>query len=76
MWMVWFLMEQTKTKTIIFSTRQMSRYYHLDNTDAYLVVLNGNEAENRIERKDSMKIRGMKVDQHLTLEEHVAIVIK
>ena len=54
----------------------MSRYYHLDNTDAYLVVLNGNEAENRIERKDSMKIRGMKVDEHLTLEEHVAIVIK
>ena len=69
-------MEQTKTKTMVFSTRQMSRYYHLDKTDAYLVVLNGNEAEKRIERKDTMKIRCMKVDQHPTLEEHVAIVIK
>ena len=57
---------ETKTNTIIFSTRQISRYCHLDNADTNSVVLNGNEAENRIERKDSMKIRGMKVDQHLT----------
>ena len=56
----------TKTKNMIFSTRQMSRYHHLDNANIYSVVLNGNEAENRIERKDSMKIIGMKVDQHLT----------
>ena len=66
----------TKTKTMIFSTRQMSRYHHLDNADTYSVVLNGSEAENRIERKDSMKIVGMKVDQHLKWEEHVANVIK
>ena len=66
----------TKTKTMNFSTRQMSRYHHLDNADTYSVVLNGNEAENRIERKGSMKILGMKVDQHLTWEEHVANVIK
>ena len=61
---------------MIFSTRQMSRYHHLGNADTYSVVLNGNEAENRIERKDSMKILGMKVDQHLTWKEHVANVIK
>ena len=61
---------------MIFSTRQTSRYYHLDNADTYAIVLNGNEAENRIERTDSMKILGMKVDQHLTWEEHVANVIK
>ena len=67
---------RTKTKTMIFSTRQMNRHHHLDNADTYSVVLNGNEAENRIERKDSMKILGMKVDQHLTWEEHVANVIK
>ena len=66
----------TKTKTMIFSTRQMSHYHHLDNADTFSVVLNGNEAENRIERKDSMKMLGMKVDQHLTWEEHVANVIK
>ena len=61
---------------MIFSTRQMSRYHHLGNADTYSFVLNGNEAENRIERKDSMKILGMKVDQHLTWKEHVANVIK
>ena len=66
----------TKTKTMIFSTKQMSRYHHLDNADTYSVVLNGNKAKNKIERKGSMKILGMKVDQHLTWEEHVANVIK
>ena len=55
----------TKTKTVIFSARQMNRYHHLDNADTYLVILNGNEAENRIERNDSTKILGMKVHQHL-----------
>ena len=30
----------TKTKTMIFSTKQMSRYHHLDNADTYSVVLN------------------------------------
>ena len=35
-----------KTKPMILSTRQMSRYHNLDNTDTYSVVLNGNEAEN------------------------------
>ena len=44
----------------------MSRYHHLDNTDTYSVELNGNEAENGIERYNSMKILGIKVDQHLT----------
>ena len=62
----------TKTKTMIFSTRQMSWYHHLDNAHTYSVVSNGNEAENRIKRKNSMKILGMKADQHLTWEEHVA----
>ena len=66
----------TKTKTMIFSTRQMSQYHLLDNADTYSVALNGNEAENRIERKDSMKILGMKVNQHFTWEEHVANVTK
>ena len=66
----------TKTKTMIFSTKQMSRYHHLDNADTYLVVLNGNEAKHKTERKYSMKILGMKVGQHLTWEEHVANVIK
>ena len=61
---------------MIFSTRQMSRYHRLGNADTYLVVLNENEAENRIERKDSMKVLGMKVDQHLTWKEHVVNVIK
>ena len=65
----------TKTKTMIFSIRQMSRYHHLDNADAYSASLKGNEAVNRIERKDNMKILGMKVDQHLTWEEYVANVI-
>ena len=51
----------TKTKTMIFSTKQRSRYHHLDSADTYSVLLNGNEAENRIERKDSLKILGMKV---------------
>ena len=54
----------------------MSRYHHLENTDTYSVVLNGNEAKNRIERKDSKKILGMKVDEHLTWEEHAVNVIK
>ena len=67
---------RTKTKTMIFSTKQMSRYHHLDNANTYSIVLNENEAENRIKRKDSMKILGMKVDQHLTWKEHVANVIK
>ena len=61
---------------MIFSTTQMSRYHHLGNADTYSVVLNGNEAENRIEKKDSMKILGMKVDQHLTWKEHVANMLK
>ena len=61
---------------MIFSTRRVSRYHHLNNGDTYSVVLNRNEAESRIERKDSMKILLMKVDQHLTWEEHVANVIK
>ena len=67
---------EKKTKPMILSTRQMSRYHNLDNTDTYSIVLNGNEAENRIERNDSMKILGMKVDQHLTWEEQVTNVIK
>ena len=54
----------------------MSRYHHLDNADTYSVALNGNKTENRVKRKDSMKILGMKVDKHLTWEEHVANVIK
>ena len=66
----------TENKTMIFSTKQMSRYHHLDNADTYSVVFNGNEAKNKIERKDSMKILGMKVDQHRTWEEHVVNVIK
>ena len=53
----------TKTKTIIFSTRQMGRHHDLDNADTYSVVLNGSEAENKVERKDSMKILDMTVDQ-------------
>ena len=65
-----------KTKIIIFSTRQMSLYHHLDNADTYLVVLNRNEAENRIERKYSMKILGRKVDQHLKWEKYVSNAIK
>ena len=59
-----------KIKTMIFSTRQMSQYHYLDNENTYSVVLNGYEVENRVERKDSMKILGMKVGQHLTWEEH------
>ena len=39
---------RTKTKTMIFSTRHMSRYHYLDNTCTYSVVLNGNGVENRI----------------------------
>ena len=66
----------TKTKSMFFSTRQMSQYHRLDNADTYSVVLNGNESESRIERKDNIKILGVKVDQHLSLEEHVANVIK
>ena len=66
----------TKITTMIFSTRRMSRYHHLNNGDTYSAVLNRNEAESRIERKGSMKILRMKVDQHLTWEEHVANVIK
>ena len=66
----------TKTKTRISSTRQTSRYHHLDKAGTYSIVLNGNEAENRFEEKYSMKILGMKVDQHLTREEHVATVMK
>ena len=31
----------TKTKTMIFSRRQMSRYHHVDNADNYSVVLSG-----------------------------------
>ena len=56
----------TKTKTMILSTKHMSRYNHLDNADSYSAVLNGNGAENRIERKD----------QRLRWEEHVANVVK
>ena len=74
MWIVCFSMEQNQDYD--FSTRQMSRYHHLGNADTYTVELNGNDAENRIERKDSMKILGMKVDQHLTWKEHVGNVIK
>ena len=51
-----------RKQTMIFSSRQMSRYHHLYNADTYSVVLNGNEAKNRIERKDSTKILGTKVD--------------
>ena len=54
----------TKTKTMIFSTRQMIWYHHLNKADTYWVALNENEVENRIERKDRMKILRMKVDQH------------
>ena len=54
-----------KTKTMILSTRQVSRYHHLGNADIYSVVLNGNEAENRVKRKNIMKIRGIKIDQIL-----------
>ena len=66
----------TKTKTMTLSTKQMGRYHHLDNADTYSVVSNGNESETRIEREDGMKTLGIKVDQHLTWEEHVANVIK
>ena len=41
----------TKTKTMIFSTRQMSGYHHLDNADTYSVVLNGNETETELKEK-------------------------
>ena len=51
-----------KTKTMILSTGQVSRYHHLGNADIYSVVLNGNEAENRVKRKNIMKIRGIKID--------------
>ena len=40
-----------KTKTMIFSTRQVSRYHHLGNTDICSVVLKGNGAENRVKKK-------------------------
>ena len=56
----------TKTKTIIFPTRQMRSILSFRQADTYSVVLNGNEAENRIERKDSMEI---------LWEEHVVNVI-
>ena len=55
-----------KTKAMILSTGQMSRYHHLGNAETCSVVLNGNEAEKRVKRKNVMKILGIKVDQHLT----------
>ena len=67
---------ERKLRPRFCSTRQVSRYHHLDNADTYSVVLNGNEAENRTGRKDSMKSLAMEVDQHVTQEEHVANVIK
>ena len=54
-----------KTKTMILSTSQVSRYQHLGNADTCSVVLNANEAENRVKRKNIMKIRGIKIDQIL-----------
>ena len=66
----------TETTTMIFSKRQMSRYHHLDNTDTYSVVLNGNETKQNWKKKDSMKILGIKIEQHLTWEENVINVIK
>ena len=44
----WFSQQDRWVDTII-----------LDIADTYSVVLNGNEAENRIKRKNSMKILGM-----------------
>ena len=58
-----------------FLNKTDDSHHHLDNTDTYSVELNGNEAENKIERKNSMKILDMKVDQHLTWEEHAVNVI-
>ena len=57
----------TKTKAIIFPTRQMRSVLSFRQADTYSVVLNGNEAENRIERKGRMEIQW---------EEHVVNVIK
>ena len=54
-----------KTKTMILSTRQVSRYHHLGNPDIYSVVLNGNEAENRVKRKNIMKILDIKLSNIL-----------
>ena len=65
-----------KTKAMIFSTRQMSRHHHLGNSDTCSVVLKGNGAENRVKRKNIMKILGMKIDQHLTWKECAGNVIK
>ena len=36
-----------KTKTMILSTRPMSRYQHLEKADTYSVRLNGNETEKK-----------------------------
>ena len=55
---------------------QQGRWVDAILVDTYSVVLNGNEAENRTERDDSMKILGMKIDQHLTWEEHISNDIK
>ena len=65
-----------KTKAMIFSTRQMSRHHHLGNSDTCSVVLKENGAENRVKRKNIMKILGMKIDQHLTWKERAGNVIK
>ena len=39
-----------KTKTMIFSTRQVSRYHHLGNADTCSVLLKGNGAENIVKK--------------------------
>ena len=54
----------------------MSQYHNLENPNTYSMVLNEKKGENKLERKVVMKLLGMKVDQHLTWENHISTIIK
>jgi exonuclease III len=61
----------TKTKLMLFSTKQMSRAHKLEEHDIYVTSNN-----KYIQRVDSFKILGVHFNNHLTWNNHVNSIIK
>ena len=66
------IFNQAKTKSMLFSTRQMSKKHHLENPDTYTINSQGKP----VERITTSKILGVVFHENLTWSDHIQNVIK
>ena len=65
------VLNASKTKTILFSSTQMSKRHNLDHKDTFQI----NNNDQPLERVDKYKLLGMTFTEHLTWNDHINKVV-